>query len=187
MLMSFFTSLSVKKLILMWFFLFPLYFLLLLARSIVLLLSWCTILSFKSYTCASMNKRVHKTMGIISSIPTSLDSVELWVLSFWFEDVEYRCPCPRLMVPLVCTQKSSWNLYDASLHHLMIMVPSASRVSGNHLFALIYLMVFCNFFQSSISGYRTSVHRKGTSVWISSVFILDRYSSLAIRRWNRLP
>ena len=131
-----------------------------------------------------MHKQVHNTMGIRSSIPTSSDSVEVWVLSFCFEDVEYRCPFPRLMVPPVCTQHSSCTLYDAYIHHFMIMVPSASSVSGNHLVTSIYLMVSCNFFQSYIHGSRTHMHRKDISFWIYGLALLDSHSSLSTRSWN---
>ena len=134
-----------------------------------------------------MNKQFHNTMCIISSIPTSSDYVELRVLSLCFDDVEYRCPLPRLMVPPVWPWQSLCTPYDASIHHLMIMVPSASSVSGNHVFALRYLMVWCNFLQSSLSGSRTRVHIKDIDVWISGLTLLDRYGSLDTRLRNRLP
>ena len=134
-----------------------------------------------------MNKQVHNTMGIISSIPTSSDHVELRVLSFCFDDVDYWCPFPRLMVHPVCPQQSSCTPYDAYIHHLMIMVPSTSRVSGNHMVALRYLMVRYNLLQSSLSWSCTLVHRKDTDVWVYGLALLYRYSSLDTKWWNKLP
>ena len=110
-----------------------------------------------------------------------MNSFELLVLIFCFEYVEYRCLFTRLMVPPVCPWKSSCTPYDASIHHLIIMVPSYFSGIGNQLVAYRYLMVCCNFFQSSISGSRTHVHRKDTFVWIYGLALLDRYSSLAAR------
>ena len=172
--MSFLASQSSKKLTLILFVLFLLEYFPFFASIIMILLSWHTIWSFASYPYASMNKRVHNNMGIRSSIPTSLDYVELRVLRFCFEDVEYGCPSPILTVPPVCPRKYLCTPYDVYIHHLMIIVPSDSIVRGNHLVDLIYLMVLCNFFQSYISVYRICAHRKDTAVWTSGLYFLDR-------------
>ena len=133
-----------------------------------------------------MNKRVHNTIGIRSTNPTSSASIELQVLSFWLEYVEYGCPFLRLMVPHVCPQKSSCNPYDKYIHHLITMVPWASSVSGKNMDASRYLMVCCNLFQSYISVSCNHVNRTDTAVWIYVLSLLDRYSGLATRWWNRL-
>ena len=92
-----------KYLTLIYFVVFTLEYFPFFTSIIVLLLSWYTILYFTSYPCVSINKRVHNIMGIRSSIPTSLYSVELRVLSFCFEDVDYGFPFLILMAPPVCT------------------------------------------------------------------------------------
>ena len=73
----------------------------LMASLIVDILSWYTTFWSTVYPWASMKYKVHKIMGNTSSSDTNLDSVELFVLIFYFCKLLMITPPPRdIIVPV---------------------------------------------------------------------------------------
>ena len=66
---------------------FPLERLPFFSSNILLMLSWCMILSFVTTPCASRNSCIHNIIVIASFTPTISASVELLVLIFCLEDL----------------------------------------------------------------------------------------------------
>ena len=155
----------------------------------VLVLSCLTRLFFpKSFsgflTWHLLYKLVHSTMLITSSTPTSSDSVELFVVIYCYWDPEIGDPVPRVKQYPVWLFMSMWTANDASILHTMLPEPSDPRMRGRWIVARTYRTSLPSFFQSSMFGALTRLHRKETDTCRSGLTLFATYRNLATKRWK---
>ena len=141
---------------------------------IALWLSLYTTLSEAFISCAPRKYSIHNIWGIGSSTPTNSASVELSVFRFCLFEVEYRAPCPIVIIPPVWIFMSWCTTNSASAHHFTVPVPSYSKVSTRYLVPLRYFSMRDNFLSSSLSGSLNHIVRKATPVRISARACLHR-------------
>ena len=142
-----------------------------------LILSWYTMLSFMSYSCTSKKCHTHKTKYIASFTPITSTSVELLVLIFYFVLKFIGYPFPIDIVTLVWLRILECTVYEVSIYQLIILVPSASRVSLSVLVSRKNRRYLPNFFKLSSSGSCTLVHRNDIASSRSGLVRLPRYNS----------
>ena len=137
-------------------------------------------LSFTWYPCASRKCLVHTTCDISSSTPTNSALVELLVLSFCLVKSEFAAPRPKVNVAPVWLFMSLCTANYASTCHRSIPELSIPSMSGNLIVARRYFITCVSFFQSSVSGSLTLVHRNATDSCRSGLACFNRNSNLAV-------
>ena len=160
---------------------FPLF-----SNNIAILLSWYIILSAILYLCDSRKYFVHRICGMSSPAPTTLLSVELRVLIFFFFNMLMIEPWPIDIVALVWTFTSLWAVNDAPTHHLTTFIKSILNISFIWIFLSRYTSTWTSFPQQSSSGYFTLVARNAIVVWIFLRHLAIANISCATEWWNAI-
>ena len=137
-------------------------------------------MSFTLYPCASRKYLVHTTCDISSSTLTNSALVELLVFSFCLDESEFAAPRPKVNVVPVWLFISLCTANAASTCHRNTHVSSIPSMSGSPIVARRYFITRVSFFQSSVAGSLTLVHRNATDNCRSGLACFDRNNSLAV-------
>ena len=97
-----------------------------------------------------MKYRVQQMAGIKLSTTTVSDSVETYLLRFWFTELTTGNPCPKDKLPPECPHILGWIANNASTHHLKILFPLALLVSESLGVLLMYCIRCTNLSQLSL-------------------------------------
>ena len=143
-------------------------------------------LSLMSYPCASRKCLTHKTKYIASFTPTTSASVELLVFIFCFVLMDIGHPLPIGIVAPVWLRMFGCTAYEASIHQLITLLPSASNVNLSSLVSRRNRRQRPIFFPSSSSGSCTLVHKNEMARSKSGLVRLPRYNNCAVKWWNKI-
>jgi len=138
------------------------------------------------YPCTARNMTAWILYGTYSLVPTSSDSVELFVFSFCLPDLQCKAPHPMDIIPLVCPFISGCTAYDASIHVWSSSRRPAPMMWGSCLVQLTNCKTRFSLFQSCLPDLETRVQRKATAVSISGFAHCLMKRSLAVMLWNNL-
>jgi hypothetical protein len=131
-----------------------------------------------------MKYRVQHITGMKLSAPTIYVSVELLVLSFCLVEITMGNPHPKDRPPPECPRMLGWTANDASTHHFKMPLPLALTISSIIQVPLMYLIMWTNLVQSSLSGSRTLIVKNAIAVQVSGLARLVAYNVFATRLWN---
>ena len=118
-----------------------------------------------SFTWSLQYRLVRFINPITSLTPTSSDSVELLVFTFCPDNPEIGDSVPRVNQYPVWPFMSMWTANEASMLHTIFLEPSDSRIKGRWIVAHTYQTSLPSFFQSSIFGHFTRLHRNATATY----------------------
>jgi hypothetical protein len=124
-------------------------------------------------------------IGIISSTPTNLLSVELFVFNFCFHEATMGNPRPIVNPPPVWPRMFGCKANEASMYHINSPSFSALRTTrGQSWSPLKYSIRWHNFSQSSVSGALTLVVRNAMLRKVSGLARLVTYRVFATIVWK---
>jgi hypothetical protein len=130
-----------------------------------------------------MKYRVQQIAGIASA-PAIFVSVELLVLSSCLVELAMGNTRPKDRPPLECPRMLGWTVNDESTHHFKMPLQLALKIIGIVRVPLMYLLMWTNLVQSSLSGSRTLVVKNAIAVQVSGLDRLVAYKVFATRLWN---
>ena len=138
----------------------------------------------KLHYFASLKYIIHNIWVISSSIPTSSDSVDIFVFSFCLFEADYMAPLPMDIMPPVWIFVPWWTANAASTHHFTVSLPLDSNVSIRSLMPLWYFRIFLSFLSSSSLSSFTWVVSNSTVIRMLGRACLHRNSSSDTIVWN---
>ena len=124
---------------------------------------------------------------IASSAPLSSSSVEILVFRLCFFGMIIINPRPFLPIgiaPPVCPCMFPYAPYDASTHQFSTFTSLSRRISGSLIVIFKYASNLRNFFQSSLSGFRTHIIRNAIAVCASFLHQIPVKINCANTWWN---
>jgi hypothetical protein len=93
-------------------------------------------------------------------------------------------PRPKDRPPAECPRMLGWTDNDTSTHHFKFPLQLALKISGIVRVPLMYLIMWTNLVQSSLSGSRTLVVNNAIAVQVYGLACLVAYKVFAARLWN---
>ena len=137
------------------------------SKILALLLSWYKISSKASYPWA-FNQYLVRIMSGIQSYTAGISvSVEICVLSFCFVELTIINPLHIDKPPPVWPLMFGCTANDPPIHNFSMQFLLELRIIGRFLVYLIYLIIWTNLTQLSLSGYLTLVVRNKIAVQVS--------------------